>query len=163
MKAKQLIIIAALLLAAVAPMKAQDWKKEFVKGDELLNTKDRIMLVYTTDFYSCAISTDPYSVVVLCHNSVFDFTTNGYAPLIGFYDTNNALVEKAVVNAYLGNDFHTFSFFDSRGIFGTHWVKKIIEWLESGKGHVRISAKRYGEERINILLPTMKDNIDNVY
>lgn len=159
MKTKQFIIIAALLLAAIAPMKAQDWKREIVNGDELLNTKDKEVFIYITKEYKCCIITDPYAVIVDSPSSVFDVTGNGYAALVGFYDSSDKLIKKAVVTAFVGDGFHTFSFFDSNGLFGTHDVEDIFKWLNGGKGYVRISAKRYDDDRINVILPTMKNNV----
>ena len=152
---KKTILFAALLLAAFAPLRAQEWKKQLIKGDELLNTKDRVVLVYEEDEYTVVISPDEYYVIVSSPSSTFDFTGNGYAANIGLYDTEGEMVEKTVVEAYLSSDFKTFAFADTRSIFDPKWVKKMLNWIENGKGYVRISAKRYHDDRLNILLPTM--------
>ena len=155
---KKTILFAALLLAAVAPLWGQEWKKQIIKGDELLNTKDRVVLVYEGDEYTVAISPDQYYVIVNSQSSTFDFTGNGYAANIGLYNTEGEMVEKTVVEAYLSSDCKTFTFADSKSIFAPKWVKKMLDWIENGKGYIRISAKRYLDERLNILLPTINDD-----
>ena len=152
------IAVAVLIMAAAVPRRAQEWKFATLSADELLDTEAMDAAVYETDEYTCVISFTHSCLIVTSEKSVFDYRKREYYVRIGLYDTTCNLVEKYKQFCY-GDwpvNYKVFKFYNPNEFFGRkrpRVVDKIIEWLASGAGYVRMVAPRFQETNLEIILP----------
>lgn len=157
---KKLMIIAALMLAAIAPMKGQEWIYKIQKADDLLGTNSDSVAIYMTEKYSVIVSFTNDEIWIKSHDGVFDYHKNEYYILVGMYDKEDNLLSKDRVFCYYPNTKnHTLiNICNSK-----HLIRKdhpndtiatrFIDYLNNGDGYIRIVASMYLDDNLTIKIP----------
>lgn len=158
------IAVAVLIMAAAVPMMAQEWEIQSVDGDELRGTKADTFLVYEHKDGVVVVSQANEVVIVKTNNGIFDFSgMDGHVnAIIGLYDTDGALVDKLKFFAYgtlknpesvLMKDY-TMRMFNSNHP-DNHQTTRMIDFIKSKKGSVRIILPRYGDTDLDMKIPCL--------
>ena len=151
------IAVAVFIMTAAVPGMAQGWNFTTLPADELLDREAMDAAVYTTEDFSCVISFTHDCIMVTSNDGIFDYHKREYWVHIGLYDTIGNIVEKYRQFCYgdLPVDHTVFRFTNNEPLFGKkrpQVVDRVIEWLASGNGYVRIVAPRFQQSNMEIIL-----------
>lgn len=151
-------IITMLVLLLVTPVTinaqiTENWFVEQTEGDELLGSET--IYVYLTNDGEAIMyySSRPNMIVVSTGNGIFDFKKGRYSYLdnesiiIGYYDTDGSLIDK--------EEDTLFKLGYSIGHTGT---KKLLNYMRTKEGYVRLVARRYNREKFDVKIPTWITN-----
>lgn len=163
---KHLFILLILLLVMPASSNGQTlenhaWNVRSIPSDELKGTKADTMYIYVEEGmgYFAYQHNNKSEYAIKCDNgNLFDVHANPWSfpagsidvnAIIGLYDNNDKLVDKLEDKLDVGKVHNIASTRKKhKGI-----AKKIIDWIESGKGYVRIVAPRLGKSSFDIKVP----------
>lgn len=162
---KRLIIMAALILAAIAPMRAQKWVFRTLDADELRGTSADSVAIFDTEKYSVMVSFTKTEIWIMSKDCIFDYHKNEYWVMIGMYDDNDSLMSKDKQFCYYpnANSYTLVNIRNTKHMRRNHAgdtiVTRIIKHLNGGQGYVRIIAPMYQCASLDIILPTFGSTI----
>lgn len=147
---KKFIVVLACFLCCFT-LNAQ-WYSRLVPGDELLDTEDTIVYRFQSggDSFVCW-DTEDY-IKINSGGGTFDYELlNGasyFTALVGFYNNDGTLVEKTICD-FICEDHDASQAFS----LSDEVSKKIILFLMTGEGKVRIVAEKYRGTKFDISIP----------
>ena len=157
---KRLIIMAALILAAIAPMRAQKWVFRTLEADELQGTSADSVAMFVSEKYSVMVSFTQNEIWITSKECIFDYHKNEYWIIVGMYDANDSLVSKDRVVCPYSNtqDRSLVNICNTRHLIRKDHpndtvVTRMIEHLNGGEGYVRIIAPMYQCASLDMTLP----------
>ena len=154
------MIIAAFMLVAIAPLKAQEWIFKTLPPDELKGTEKDSIALYNDEEYTVLISFTNNYVRVRAKECIFDYHREEYHVLIGIYDADDNLLNKQNIICWLSStrSRQIIEIVNKRHTFNPNHpadtiVTRIIEHLNNGSGYVRFVAPMYLCNDLDFKLP----------
>lgn len=155
---KKVLWLIVCLMTMVLSVNAQNWQTETTQGDELKGTSAKTMNIYTDDSGTFVFTNeDSYAFMVVTNEGIFDYDIDKYAKrtIVGLYDANNVLIEK--LDLPLQRTFITSSHGKVMGCVKKNVGEKILSFIKSEKGYVRIIAGRYDRTDFDFKVPCLNN------
>ena len=156
---KRLSIIAAIILAAIAPMRAQKWVFRTLEADELRGTSADSVAMFVSEKYSVMVSFTQNEIWITSKECIFDYHKNEYWIMIGMYDADGNLLSKDKQFCYYpnANSYTLVNIRNAKHMRRNHpgdtIVTRIINHLNGGQGYLRIIAPMYQCASLDMTLP----------
>ena len=158
-------LLFGFLFFASLPTLAQDWIRTSVKGDELLGTSDRVVLMFEDNGNLFQFNeNDDKTYILKTSESFFDFTsikgakgrftTNG---IVGIYDNSDNLIEKLEI-VYEVLEPATSCYPNKYTLMGGNNLKrskKVIDYIKNGKGYIRFILPLHLTTNFDFKVPTL--------
>lgn len=157
---KKLLLLSIILVSNFTF--AGEWTAVDYKGDELLGTTDHTEYTYSDGMGQSFtyFSNNQYDFVIYVENGIFNAESQSYGwnckSLVGFYDKEGTLVEKADIYLITYDNLHTLYMSKPYSRIYRDVAVKVHDYITNCKGYVRIVVQLYQNGNYDLTIPCNK-------